>query len=251
MAKCKGLSRGQAAWCVGWWDLDISKLNDFHQSGCDQKLHSHPKMFQALHPPRKASFYVHMIHMYAPFKIGTLKSHWSCLWKKTPISLEKKTLVAWKKSYQSHQAGFAGDDDVSKRQRFFQGVGRMMTMDDNGLKDRNAVLSSSTKKLLPVWVSTRLGDGERSSFNIQTKAFSRWNAVDERNPKQPPGMYRSLQILGYLPYQLVNAGFFSINSMIWSPRWWIRSGSFRYSLEGTRWQLFPKYYPILPYTTII
>lgn len=42
--------------------------------------------------------------------------------KKTPPYLVgKKTLVAWKKSYQSHQAGFAGDDDVSKRQQFFQG----------------------------------------------------------------------------------------------------------------------------------
>ncbi len=28
--------------------------------------------------------------------------------------------------------------------------------------------------------------------------------VDGRNPKQPPNMYETLQIMGYLPYQLVS-----------------------------------------------
>jgi len=28
--------------------------------------------------------------------------------------------------------------------------------------------------------------------------------VDGRNPKQPPGMYKTMKIMGYLPYQLVS-----------------------------------------------
>ena len=39
------------------------------------------------------------------------------------------------------------------------------------------------------------------------------NTVDGRNPKQPPGMYKTLSIRGYLPYQLVQ-DFWTINSII-------------------------------------
>ena len=40
------------------------------------------------------------------------------------------------------------------------------------------------------------------------------NSVDGRNPKQPPGMYKTLYIIGYLPYHLVSQ-ISSINSIIY------------------------------------
>lgn len=136
MAKCKGLSIGVVFWKyeapknaqnaakhgVGWWDLDTSKLYDFHQSGCDQKLVFFiPKCFRLFTPPFREFLCTYDTYVCA-FQDWDSKESLELFVKKTPAYLVgKKQLVAWKKSYQSHQAGFAGDDDVSKQQRFFQG----------------------------------------------------------------------------------------------------------------------------------
>ena len=46
--------------------------------------------------------------------------------------------------------------------------------------------------------------GDATSFGLK-KALGTLDTVDGfRNPKQPPNMYETLQIMGYLPYQLVH-----------------------------------------------
>ena len=42
-----------------------------------------------------------------------------------------------------------------------------------------------------------------------------------RNPKQPPGMYETLQIMGYLPYQLVQDFFHQPYHWLWIKVWLI------------------------------
>ena len=47
------------------------------------------------------------------------------------------------------------------------------------------------------------GGQKRERESCWIWSFPPQNTVDVRNPKQPPGMYKTLQIMGHLPYQLV------------------------------------------------
>ena len=53
-----------------------------------------------------------------------------------------------------------------------------------------------------------------SGRQVGEKNIGRVHTVDGRNPKQPPGMYKTLQIMEYLPYQLVIAGFFFQSAVV-------------------------------------
>ena len=71
------------------------------------------------------------------------------------------------------------------------------------------------------WIGTACAERATKGF-VQlwsTRGVCKWTTgtkpgatVDERNPKQPPGMYKTLQNMWYLPYQLVSR-ISSINSI--------------------------------------
>ena len=58
--------------------------------------------------------------------------------------------------------------------------------------------SSTTLSRLSIWALIN------TKYLVEPEPERNQTTGDGRNPKQPPGMYKTLKIIGYLPYQLVS-----------------------------------------------
>ena len=76
--------------------------------------------------------------------------------------------------------------------------------------DSSATFSADRLQCRPPSLPVARFSGESGEVSQGSSSICLKATVDGRNPKQPPGMYETLQIMGDLPYQLVS-GISSIN----------------------------------------